>query len=521
MTSQTPGSYRLAVEPVDGTVVAKHGQHVLARSGAARVIRETRWPVQYYFPPGDVNQSVLRPSDYKTFCPFKGTATYFDIVLPDKTIEAGAWTYGKARDETATVAGHIGFFDTVADLIECDRPLPEPTDDGHVGGALVDWLLREAWACAEPAELTAELGRRMVAEGIPAARLNVTVWSLHPLLVGTTYVWQRDGDVVSVDSAHHEDLDRPEYQNSPLRHVMNGLGGVRQSLATDDAEFSFPIMADLKARGMTDYVAMALVFSDGRHNVMTLATDEPGGFTTAQLGLTFECSFVIARLFEALIGRANAATVMDTYLGRRTGQRVLGGEIRRGDGEDLDAALLYCDLRHSTTLAERLPRDAFLALLNRFFEAAADPIAGRGGEVLKFIGDAVLAIFPADNGAEMACAAARAAADEIVAAVAAIEPPGDDLPPIACAIGLHYGSVTYGNVGARDRLDFTVIGPAANIAVRLSDFGKQIDQPVVMSAVACGDTAEAEALGEAELRHVARPMPVFVPPQRGDRRGVA
>ena len=263
----------------------------------------------------------------------------------------------------------------------------------------------------------------------------------------------------------------PSMYNSPIRWVSEGLGGVRQPLNADDAEFSFPIMEDLRRAGATDYVAMPLPFSNGRINVMTMASDHPDGFTTANLGLVFECSTVISRHYEVHAQTANAETLLGTFLGKRTGGRVLGGEIRRGDGEEIEAAVLFSDLRQSSIMAANMERDAYLDLLNQFFEAVGTEVETRGGEVLKFIGDAVLAVFPADMGAdEPACAAATDCAAGIRTALTGIQ--GPDGSPIEAATGVSFGRVTYGNVGSKERLDFTVIGEAANIAARLSDLCK-------------------------------------------------
>jgi class 3 adenylate cyclase len=293
------------------------------------------------------------------------------------------------------------------------------------------------------------------------------------------------------------------------------MGGVRQPLtgsyADHDAEFDFPIMADLKAEGATDYVAMPLPFSNGQINVMTMASDHPGGFTTANLGLVFECSAVISRFYEVLTQRTNAEVLLETYLGQRTGARVLGGEIRRGDGDDIEAAILFCDLRHSSRLAEEMPREDYLALLNGFFETTDGLVRSHGGEVLKFIGDAVLAIFPQDGNADRACASAMSAASRIGEAVSDIRVAGGH-EQLACAIGASYGRVTYGNVGSADRLDFTVIGAAANVAARLADLGKVIGQPILVTdAIAKVAHGSLISLGRQSLHNVSEAVEVFAP----------
>jgi class 3 adenylate cyclase len=397
-----------------------------------------------------------------------------------------------------------------------DRP-PEQT----ISNGFVVWLLRAAGRIADPAELTRQIGKTLVSNGIPAWRLNVLCWSLHPQFAGVSYLWKRDGDVLEASEARHEILVDPRYTNSPMRHVSDGMGGVRQSLVQENAEFSFPIMDELRELGGTDYVAMPLRFSDGRINVLTLATDAPGGFTTAHLGVVYECLFVIARYYEVPLLRSNARTLLSTYLGKKTGTRVLGGKIKRGDGEEVDAAILMCDLRGSTRLSESLPAKDYLSVLNQYFEAVTESFESHHGEVLKFVGDAVFAIFPCEDGEELACRRALDAALEATRRVGEI-PSGVDGEHLVSAIGGAFGRVTYGNVGSSDRLDFTVIGNAANIAARLSDLCKTMSEPILFSAdIANRNSGLMLSRGDHALRNVARPVETFVPSISGQSAGSA
>ncbi len=505
-----PNPYRLMVEPVGGLVTARAGTVTLAETGAARMMHETRVTPVVYFPSADVRHDLLRPSDHRTFCPFKGTATYWDVVLPDRTIVNGAWTYSRTLPEAVDIEGYIAFMPGIVTEYRATDGFPPATRDGHVSGPLIDWVTREAWQCDDPVELVEHLAERFRREGIAVMRLSIMIRSLHPEIAGVNYIWRRDTDAVRVFDASYQHLQQPQYVNSPLRHVADGLGGVRQPLTADETEFSFPIMAELKAQGATDYVAMPLPLSTGQMNVMTLACDHPAGFTTANLGVLFECSAVIGRYFEVFALRANAVALLDTYLGKRTGARVLGGEIRRGDGENISAAIVLCDLRESSKWAELTSRGQYLKLLNAFFDAAAGPVTAHGGEVLKLIGDAVLAVFPDEGGANRACSAALSAAKAIADAVPQIPSPVPGRQ-VACATGVSFGNVTYGNVGSADRLDFTVIGTAANVAARLGELGKTLGYPVVASArVAQATTDPMVSLGAHTLRNVSTPVEVFV-----------
>jgi hypothetical protein len=375
-----------------------------------------------------VTEGILVPSERRTFCPFKGTASYWHLDLPDGRIENGAFSYETPFEQVAEIAGHIAFLDD-----GLDQPPSLNAAKTDYSGPLVDWLLRDAWLVQTADELTEQFGRAMIAAGIPLWRISVGIWTLHPQLAGRGYIWHRDDGAAEDFNTPHGMLLTPDYLNSPVRHVSEGLGGVRQRLDTAGVtEFRFPVMEELRARGGTDYVAMPLPFSDGQINTMTLTSDDPAGFSTADLGMVFQCVFGLSRFYETMTLRQNTSTLLTTYLGKRSGTRVLNGETQRGAGEEISAATLTCDLRVSTQLAASLPRLAYLDLLNDFFETVADPILSRWGEVLKFIGDGVLAIFPVDDNPGAACAAARDAAVEIISALAETTD-----PTLRCAIGLH------------------------------------------------------------------------------------
>jgi len=510
-----PAVYRLAVEAAACRVRARVKGEITADTTGALVMHETYLPSQLYFPKDGLIPGLLEPSPMRTFCPFKGTAHHWHLRIDGEIIENGAWSYENALAPAREVGGFIAFYPHLIEEILNDAPLPDAGEEHVPGGALIDWLLREAWLCQTPAELTEQFTAHLVLAGLPLWRLTVGLWTLHPELAGQRYTWTR-GEGVYEGDIPYGTLQSPAYLNSPVHHVSEGLGGVRQRLDSDNPEFRFPVFDELRAGGGTDYVAMPLFFSDGQIQTLTLTTDAAEGFTTAQLGQVFECITALARYYEVLTQRRNTTDLFDTYLGARTRRQVLGGLTHRGDGEDIRAAILFCDMRNSTGLAEELPRGAYLDLLNDFFERATEPVLEHGGEVLKFIGDAVLAIFPLDGDADdeemaatEACLQARAAAEEIVARIAA-QPARSDRPAVQCALGLHYGDVMYGNVGAPKRLDFTVIGSAANVAARLSAQCKELEQSLLMSGeIAARAPVGLHPLGEQNLRHVGEAVEVF------------
>ncbi len=500
------GDYAIDIRPLSGMVTATRNGEIVAASTAARVMYETRLPPTVYFPQEDVRARLSEPGEEQTFCPFKGTAHYRDMRVDGETIANAVWAYDNPLPESRGIDGCVAFMPGAGVDLDLGDNVLGDDGDSHISGPFFDWLLRRAWMCRTPEELTAALAEKLIENGVEIRRLTILIWSLHPMIVGKRYFWTRKSGEVSTFAPSYEIFDRPGFLNSPLRHVSQGLGGVRQKLGADYPDNSFPIMEDLRAEGATDYVAMPLPFSDGKINVMTLTCDHPDGFTTANLGMVFECTAVISRYFEVFSQRENARSLLETYVGKRTGARVLGGEIRRGDGDDIDAAIMFCDLRNSTALEESLGRVEYIRQLNDFFEITSDIIDANGGEVLKFIGDAVLAVFPAGDDPAAARAQAMQSAREIVLRLAGENVDGC-AHPCDCAIGIAYGRVTYGNVGSRERLDFTVIGQAANIAARLADYCKKIGRRILVARDVCGDGTDVEDLGALSLRNVSKPVP--------------
>ncbi|MBL4766612.1 MAG: DUF427 domain-containing protein [Rhodobacteraceae bacterium] len=505
--SGLPG-YGLDIQPLTGRVTAFRDGTPIASSTNAKVMYETRLKPALYFPAKDVQATINGKSDLQTFCPFKGTASYLNMSINGNDIENAAWVYENALPESNGIRGHVGFVpDTVSSFDLGDNVLLG-TDAGNVSGPLVDWLLLEAASLKTPEAFTTALAAKMLESGITISRLGLMIWSLHPLIAGKNYLWTKTEKEIRTFAPAYELYDDPRFINSPLRHVSDGLGGIRQKLSVENPESSFPIIEDLRAQGATDYVAMPLRFSDGRNNVLTLTCDHPDGFTTANLGLIFECSSVIGRFYEVFMQRENAQSLLETYVGKRSGSRVLGGEIRRGDGDEIDAAIMFCDLRDSTKLEETLGRADYIDLLNEFFETTSTIVDDHGGEVLKFIGDAVLAVFPAEGDAANARAQALASAQDIVARLKQVRD-DDSTHNCDCSIGIAYGNVTYGNVGSQERLDFTVIGRAANIAARLGDYGKNLGHRIVVTDEFITSETPAADLGQVALRNVSKPVHSF------------
>ena len=503
--------YGILVEDLKHKVTVHYDGQIIAETTRAKVMYETRQTPSIYIPIEDV-VAPINLTKLRTFCPFKGTAHYYDLDTEYGTLSNAAWSYEAAFREVQGIERYISFFSKSGVTIDPGQNEIVEPQYSSISGPLVDWLLREASFVQTPEVFTQEFAEKLISQGVALSRLSVMSWSLHPMIAGKNYLWKKDTNEVTVYTPSYEIYDEPAYRNSPIRHVSKGLGGVRHRLINESDIDAFPILEDLKRDGSTDYVAMPLPFSDGRINVMTLASDHPKGFSTEELGLIFECSAVIARFYEVFAQRDNAKSLLETYVGKRSGSRVLGGEIRRGDGDEIDAAIMFCDLRRSTVLQETLGRHAYIEVLNQFFESTSDIVHAHGGEVLKFIGDAVLAVFPAGTDADLARKRALASAREATLALEALrEPTG--ITDLDCAIGISFGSVTYGNIGSRERLDFTVVGRAANIAARLGDYGKSIGAQIVVSGDSlCPQCKTGEPLGELSLHNVSQSVESFAIP---------
>ena len=508
-----PG-YRIAFEPSARRVKVVFAGTVVADTRRAVILHETRLPPVYYIPREDVRMDLTTPTDYRTHCPFKGNAHYWTLTAGEHTAENAVWSYEDPLPEALPIKGMIAFYRNRMDAwYEEDAEVRiDPVTDAHVhGNPLVDWLMRDAWEAASISELVARLARQLLAVGIPLYRLNLLIRTLHPQVMGTAHVWSGDTDEVEEVVLTHVRALEQQFLESPFAAIFRGRGGVRRRLDGEGARLDFPILVDLRNEGVTDYAAMPVTFSDGQIHAITLATRAAGGFGTDALGHVHEILPLVARLVEVHALRRTARTLLETYIGAHTGGRVLDGLVKRGDGEDVPAVIWWCDLRSSTAFAERLPRQRYLDLLNDFFDGAAGAVLAHGGEVLKFIGDAVMAIFPtsqAPDAASRAIAAARDTLAEIARTNVRRAATGD--PPIAIALALHHGEVTYGNVGVPGRLDFTVIGPAVNEVARLEGLSKQLDRPVVASAAfARLAPVGLVSLGFHALRGVSAPHEVF------------
>ncbi|HEX9468171.1 MAG TPA: adenylate/guanylate cyclase domain-containing protein, partial [Bradyrhizobium sp.] len=335
--------------------------------------------------------------------------------------------------------------------------------------SISDWLIDGARSAGGSPQMMAEICERLVSAGLPLWRVGVFVRTLHPDLLGLNFIWRPGAEVVT-GSADHSFVDSPDYKNSPLAIVFGEVREVRYRL--DDPETKrFPFFDDMRAEGVTDYIALPLLTTSGYTHASSWTTRHPGGFSDEQLNALRSLIPPLTRLVEITNLRRTAALLLDTYVGNRAGERILGGQIRRGHTDTMEAAIWLSDLRGFTALSDRLPAETVVDILNQYFDCQVSAIRTHGGEVLKFMGDGLLAVFPVtqqDGNVQQVCARALEAARESRASVEAMHYPiAETVERFRFGVALHVGKVLYGNIGGGNRLDFTCIGPAVNLAARL------------------------------------------------------
>ena len=387
---------------------------------------------------------------------------------------------------------------------------PVTRDESH---PVIRWLMTDARSRVDANEFLEAFAHELRAAGVDVSRITTGVPILHPQIFSFSGLWQ-------LDKGTTERLYRtgPDTQatmlNSPIRIAYQGGGPIRCELAAPRRDGEFAIIDDLRREGFTDYIVHSVPFADGSHKALSLATTRRGGFNSDELALFDAMIPAVAFNLEVQALRRTARTLLDTYVGRQSGGRVLEGQIQRGTGETIRAVIWLCDLRGFTNLSEALPRDALIDLLNCYFGPMCDAVAEQGGEILKFIGDAMLAIFPIRTDAAATCGAALVAAEQ--AQTALIEEnrrrEGAGLPRIEYGLALHLGDVMYGNIGSDTRLDFTVIGPAVNLTARIESMCRQLDRPLLLSSdfVRAGGIS-AQSLGAFSLKGVGVEQEIFAP----------
>jgi adenylate cyclase len=378
---------------------------------------------------------------------------------------------------------------------------------------LIRWLMTDARNHADPIQFLDAFAGELRAAGIDVVRMTTGVPILHPQIFSFSLLWELDKETTE-RLYRSGPTTTATMANSPIRVAYEGGGPTRCDLTAPPRQGEFAILDELRRDGLTDYVVYAVPFADGSHKALSLATRRPSRFTPDELALFEAMIPALAFNLEVQTLRRTARTLLDTYVGRQSGGRVLEGQIQRGSGETINAVIWLCDLRGFTDLSEKLPRDTLIDLLNSYFGAMCDAVASEGGEVLKFIGDAMLAIFPIGGNRGLTCRAALAAAVRAQAALVEENARRDqaNLPRIDYGLALHVGDVIYGNIGSDTRLDFTVIGPAVNLTARIESLCRQLGRQLLLSSnFVEASGISATSLGRFALKGVGSEQEISVP----------
>lgn len=391
-----------------------------------------------------------------------------------------------------------------------ERPKQDTID------AIIEWLAGPAQHISSLGEEFDEFAWRLVATGIPLLRTTLQLRTLHPQYLGANFVWWRTTGRTVLTFVTHEVQDLFGHEDNPVRRVLVGGETLRRRVDIPDDQLDFPILLDLKAEGASDYFALPIKSSFNTNYMATYVTDRPGGFAEHEISDLTRVSQRLGLIADLRNHRRIASNILAAYLGAKTGHKVLAGQIRRGTGEEITAVLWSSDLRGFTERSDRLEGGQVIAMLNALFDTQAKAIVAHGGEILKFIGDGLLSIFPIESADEATTAArnALAAATEAVETVRSLtsNPLLLGEPPLEIVVALHIGTVIYGNIGAADRLDFTVIGPAVNLVSRIEAVAKKLNVPIIVSddfARAYGE--QLHPLGRHTLRGLATPHDLFAP----------
>ena len=378
---------------------------------------------------------------------------------------------------------------------------------------VLSWLVTETSDNRFIDVIFIDLCTRLRRQGISLARASLHFLVEHPQWRGARILWRNGHSEAEFATYAYGTETTAGYLNSPIHEIHLGATEVRRRLEGPvAANADHEIYQELRAEGFTDYVAWPLQHTFGKRHVVAFSSDRPGGFVDSELEMLSSLVPAIALVSEIRLKNRMARTLLETYVGPHASQEILDGATRRGSGTTVGAAILICDLRDFTRISDMWPRDDVIELLNGYFDALSEPIEKHGGEILKFMGDGLLAIFPLsdENAAPNLIAAIREAQITLEQLNQTNIQKGHE--PLGYGIGVHVGDVMYGNIGSKTRLDFTVIGPAVNIASRLESQTKIVGKTVLLSedfVSMLGDKEQLESLGPQSLRGLEQPVNVY------------
>ncbi|MEH6402748.1 MAG: adenylate/guanylate cyclase domain-containing protein [Sneathiella sp.] len=390
---------------------------------------------------------------------------------------------------------------------------------------LFSWLIETGMTGMTTSQFLSELCERLVDLGVKLERGNIALSTIHPQVSAFMYTWrQGEGMVVNTNVLHSDDPGEGWFASPFFFMINNGVNFMRRPLDAT-SELDFPVLVDFKDQGMTDWFAQIFDFGWGFQDgwreksaglITSWASSSPGGFTKEEFSLLRRAIPIFALALKGIASFEAAGTVLQTYVGRGISRQVLAGQIKRGTARSISAVLVYADLRGFTTLSDEIDNADIVGTLDQYLERMAGPIEDAGGEVLKFMGDGMLAIFALkDQEHTEMCKTSMIAALKMISGVKElnVERQADGLLTMELDVALHVGEVMYGNVGSQNRLDFTVVGSAVNEVSRIEGLCDQFDTNFLISSefvkASEHQCDQLESIGRQSLRGVRKPIELF------------
>jgi adenylate cyclase len=379
---------------------------------------------------------------------------------------------------------------------------------------IVAWLIASNAEYIDLRSLTGELISRLIEAGVPVHRFNLGVFAVHPEMAGYAVVWDSGMSEAIEVPVRREDLLKPMYLESPIRFLVEKRESVRLDLDDPMAGKEYPVLDDFRAEGFTTYLGFPIPYGDDGLAILSLCTKSTGGYLPEEIEGIESLFPVLSLLVNVVESKRLAKTVLRTYLGRNIGERVLAGEILRGQGETIQAALWLCDLRGFTAMTSELGSLPMIDIMNQYFDCMADAVWAEDGEILKFMGDAMLVVFPIDDDISSSEATSRAvrAAEDAISRLKVISDKRvtEGLCQLIAGVAIHLGSVVYGNIGASSRLDFTVMGSSVNLVSRLQTLQGELGEEILYTKeIAAHLSKPSERIGSYPLKGVKGLVEVF------------
>lgn len=397
-------------------------------------------------------------------------------------------------------------------IITNPRFVPGDGQWPHQRHNVLDWLMNETRTERYIDNLFVSLCERLNAAGIPVSRATLHFRTYHPQWLGARIFWNAGKAEATIRTFDYGTENTPEFRLSPAYEIYQGAKEVRQRLNESPFDRPWPLLNELFEQGSTDYVAWPMDHTLGKRHFVSFSTKEPGGFKPDHFAFLKDLVPALSMITEIRLKNVLARTLLETYVGPHASEQILAGATTRGSGATVSAAILICDLRDFTQISDLWQRDDVIEMLNAYFDAVSEPIEKNGGEILKFLGDGLLAVFPLTHGRACADLLNSIRHAQTNMAVVNEQNRAKGRPLLSYGIGVHVGDVMYGNIGSSKRLDFTVIGPAVNIASRLESLTREVGRPVLVSG-AFADEARCytglQRVGLFPLRGLSEPIEVF------------